>query len=152
MFAIGHFIREFERSHSRVAFEEIPSLLTICVFGCLTLLALALCLQHPASLWCIIPFASLTLYASVRSEFVADQTFGTLTVRRRILFWSIERAYDSSSIDRITVRHTQKGNGLLLTFKSGRKKMLTMSIGDNILVLESVAVALNSILHSRKHI
>jgi hypothetical protein len=151
MFAIGHSVRELERSRGSAAFEETPGYLTVGVFGCLTILVLGLCWQRPAVLWAAVPFASLTLYASVRSTFVADRLANTLTVRRRILFWDKVRAYDSAAIDRITVRHTQKGSGLLMMFKSGRKKMLTMSIGADILVLNSAAVALNSVLRSRKH-
>ena len=150
MFAIGHTLRELERSKNRVVFEEIPSRLTVSSFGCLTILALALCLQRPTALWCVIPFAGLTLYASVQSTFIADRSAGTLTVRRRILFWSILRTYDQTAIARITVQHTQKGGGLLMTSKSRRKKMLTMSIGRDISALESAAVALNSVLHSHK--
>ena len=89
-------------------------------------------------------FALLALYASVRSTYTADRPSGQLIIERTILFWTVRTVYDAHTIDRVYVRHTQKGSGLYVRFKSSRNKRLSMSLEFS--SLEAFTVALNSTL------
>ncbi len=90
--------------------------------------------------------ASLALYAAVSSSFVADRTRRALIIKRRIGVLTWEKVYEASTIDRIFVRVTSKGNGLAVRFKSGRSKSLTMLLGSGDSV-EDAAAALNQFLY-----
>ncbi len=92
-------------------------------------------------------FAMLTFYAAIASSFVANRSRGILIVRRRIGALAFEKVYDASTIDRVFVRVTIKGNGLAVRFKSGRSTGLTMSLGSGH-NLENAAAALNQFLYT----
>jgi predicted GNAT superfamily acetyltransferase len=92
-------------------------------------------------------FASLGVYASVRSSFIADRNRRVLVVKRRIMLWTFERVYEAMAIDRVYVRFTIRGSGLALGFKSGRSKDLTMSL-SSASTLDEAAAALNHFLYT----
>ena len=89
--------------------------------------------------------AGLAVYAAISSSFVADRSRRVLIIKRRIGVLAFEKVYDASTIDRVFVRVTIKGNGLAVRFKSGRSKGLTMSLGSE--DLEDAAAALNQFLY-----
>jgi hypothetical protein len=157
MWSLGHSVREIERSHQRVVIEETATTGGVWFFGGSALLTLLLWVTRPRSsrstlaeeavgAFAVLFFASLALYASVRSTYTADRPSGQLTIERRILFSTIRTAYDAHTIDRVYVRHTQKGSGLYVRFKSGRKKRLSMSL--EFISLEALTVALNTTLYT----
>jgi hypothetical protein len=86
------------------------------------------------------------LWASVRATYTADRRSGQLIIERRILFRTLRTAYDAHTIDRVYVRNTQKGSGLYVRFKSGRKKRLSVSL--EFISLEAFAIALNTALYT----
>ena len=88
------------------------------------------------------------LYASVQSTYTADRLGGQLIINRRILFSTLRTVYDAHTIDRVYVRHTQKGSGLYVRFKSGRNKRLSMSL--EFISLEAFTVALNTTLYTHR--
>lgn len=88
----------------------------------------------------------LALYAAISSSFVADRGRRVLIIKRRIGVLTFEKVYEASTIDRIFVRVTIKGNGPAVRFKSGRSKSLTMSLGSGD-SLEDAAAALNQFLY-----
>jgi hypothetical protein len=86
---------------------------------------------------------------SLPAEFRGSDGAGTFTelpVERRILFSTIHTAYDAHTIDRVYVRHPNKGPGSCIRFKSGRNKRLSMSL--ELTSLEAFTVALNTILYT----
>jgi hypothetical protein len=91
-------------------------------------------------------FALLALYASVPSKYTADRSSGQLIIERKILFWGTRIAYDAHTIDRVYVRHTQKGSGLHVRFKSGHNKRLSWSM--EFASLEAFAASLNTNLYT----
>ena len=157
MWNFGHSVREIENSHHRVIIEETATTGGVWIFGGMALLTLFLWVTAPrpststpakeaVGAFAVLFFASLALYASVRSTYIADRPSGQLTIERRILFSTIRTAYDAHTIDRVYVRHTQKGSGLYVLFKSGRKKRLSMSL--EFLSLDPFTVALNTTLYT----
>jgi hypothetical protein len=157
MWNFGHSVREIEHSHHRVVIEETATTVAVWAFGGMALLVLFLWVTRPRSFrstpaeeaigsFAVLYFASLALYASVRSTYTADRPSGQLIIERRILFSNVRTAYDAHTIDRVYVRHTQKGSGLYVLFKSGRKKRLSMSL--EFLSLEAFTVALNTTLYT----
>ena len=157
MWSFGHSVHEIERSHNRVVIEETATTGAVWLFGGLASLTLVLWLSRPRSsqlrlsdeavgALAVTFFALLALYASVRSTYTADRPSGQLTIERRILFWTVRTAYDAHTIDRIYVRHTQKGSGLYVRFKSSREKRVSMSL--DFITLEDFAVSLNTALYT----
>ena len=88
------------------------------------------------------------LYASVQSTYPADRLSGQLIINRRILFSTLRTVYYAHTIDRVYVRHTQKGSGLYVRFKSGRNKRLSMSL--EFISLEAFTDALNTTLYTHR--
>ena len=78
------------------------------------------------------------------SQYAADRSCGQLIIERKILFWTTHTAYDAHAIDRVYVRHTQKGSGLYVRFKSGHNKRLSWSL--EFIQLEAFAASLNTTL------
>jgi hypothetical protein len=157
MWSFGHSVREIERSHHRVVIEESATLGAVWLFGGFALLALLLwatksrstgatLVDEAPAAFAVCFFALLALYASVRSTYTADRLSRQLIVERRILFSTIRTAYDTHTIDRVYVRHTQKGSGFYVRFRSGRNKRLSMSL--EFTSLEGLTVALNTILYT----
>jgi hypothetical protein len=157
MWSFGHSVREIERSHHRVVIEESATIGAVLLFGGFALLTLLLWMTRSRSsgatlveeapgAFAVLFFALLALYASVRSIYTADRPSRRLIVERRILFSTIRTAYDAHTIDRVYVRHTKKGSGFCVRFKSGRNKRLSMSL--EFTSLEAFTVALNTILYS----
>ena len=157
MWNFGHSVRETERSHNRVVIEETATTGAVWLFGGMALLVLALWLTRPRSskstlaeeavgAFAVIFFAVFALWASVRATYTADRRSGQLIIERRILFRTLRTAYDAHTIDRVYVRDTQKGSGLYVRFKSGRKKRLSVSL--EFISLEAFAIALNTALYT----
>lgn len=155
MWNLGHSVREVERSHNRVVIEETATTGAVWLFAGLASLTLALWLSRPGSsplkpseeaagAFVVGFFAFFALWASVRSTYTADRSSGQLVIERRILFRTLLTAYDAHAIDRVYVRDTQKGSGLYVRFKSGRRKRLSISL--DFVSLEGFAIALNSAL------
>ena len=82
----------------------------------------------------------------MQSTYTADRPSGQLIIERRILFSTIRTAYDAHTIDRVYLRHTQKGSGFYVLFKSGRNKRLSISL--DFISLEAFTVALNAVLYT----
>jgi hypothetical protein len=61
---------------------------------------------------------------------------------------TLRTVYDAHTIDRVYVRHTLKGSGLYVRFKSGRNKRLSMSL--EFISLEAFTVALNTSLYAHR--
>jgi hypothetical protein len=155
MWNFGHSVREIERSHDRVVIEETATMGAVWFFGGLAMGTLLLLVTRPRAsrstfadeavgACAVLFFALLALYASVRSTYTADRPSGQLIIERTILFWTVRTVYDAHTIDRVYVRHTQKGSGLYVRFKSSRNKRLSMSLEFS--SLEAFTVALNSTL------
>lgn len=146
MWDFGHAVREVDRSHQQIAIEETATTGAVFIFGgfaCLGLIA-----HDRIGLLLGLVLGSIALYAAVRSTFIADRNRRVLLIRRRILFWTLERVYEVSTIDRVYVRYMGKGgSGLAVRFKSGRSKNLTMSLGSAS-GLEEIAGALNHFLYT----
>jgi hypothetical protein len=154
VWTLGHAVREIERSHHQVTIEETATTGAAVIFWTITILSLILIFPNvihrrdfgalfllPVPLY----FSLFGLYAAVRSSFVADRAHGILIVKRQIGPWSFQKMYKSETIDLIYVRHTIKGSGLAVHFKSGKNKDLTMSL-DSQADIESAAAALNHFL------
>jgi hypothetical protein len=157
MWSFGHSVREVERSHDHVVIEETATTGAVWIFGGLVSLVLLLWLTRPkptqarpseeaVGALAVIFFTALALWASVRATYTADRRKGLLVIERRILFWTVRSAYDAYTIDRVYVRDTQKGSGLYVRFKSGRKKRLSVSM--EFTSLEPLAIALNTALYT----
>lgn len=157
MWNFGHSVREIERSHNHVVIEETATVGGIWLSGGLASLTLVLWLSRPRSThlrlseeavgaFVVVFFASFALWASVRSPYTADRTSGQLVIERRILFRTFRTTYDAHSIDRVYVRDSQKGSGLYIRFKSGRRKRLSTSL--EFVSLKDFAVALNKALYT----
>jgi hypothetical protein len=93
----------------------------------------------------------LAVYFSTRFTYAADRLKHELIIERRNLLWSHRKIYDAHLIDRIAVWDTAKGAGLVIHFRTGRKKSLTRSLSSDRDATESAAVALNYFLHTGKH-
>ena len=152
MWTFGHAVREIERSHDYVVVEESATKGAVILFGPFAVLDPFIFRNAVGGAFAVgvvlsIFFAMLTFYAAIASSFVADRSRQVLIIKRRIGALAFEKVYGASTIDRIFVRVTIKGNGLAVRFKSGRSKGLTMSLGsgDN---LENAAAALNQFLHT----
>lgn len=145
MLSFSH-VREVERSDQHCVIEETARMRAALLFGALGLLTIV-AFRRAENTLLALWFGSWSLYSSVRSSFIADRRRGVLVVRRRVLTWSIERVYESATIDRIYVRGTMRGSGLAIRFTSGRSKNLTMSLGSGT-GLEAVAGALNHFLYA----
>jgi len=152
VWTFGHAVREIERSHDYVVVEESATKGAVILFGAFAVLDPFIFRNAMGGAFVVgvvlsIFFAMLTFYAAIASWFVANRSRGVLIVRRRIGALAFEKVYGASTIDRIFVRVTIKGNGLAVRFKSGRSKGLTMSLGsgDN---LENAAAALNQFLYT----
>jgi hypothetical protein len=152
VWTFGHAVREIERSHDYVVVEESATKGAVILFGAFAVLDPFIFRNAVGGAFAVgvvlsIFFAMLTFYAAIASSFVANRSRGVLIVRRRIGALALEKVYGASTIDRIFVRVTIKGNGLAVRFKSGRSKGLTMSLGsgDN---LENAAAALNQFLYT----
>ena len=91
-------------------------------------------------------FASVAVYAAVRSTFTADRSRRVLAVKRRIWVLKYEKVYEARVIEGVFVHSTINGSGLSLRFRSGRTKGLTMSLGfgDG---LEDAAASLSEFLY-----
>jgi hypothetical protein len=162
MWSFGHSVREIERSNNHVAIEETATTGGVWVFGGMALLVLVLWLTRPRSssrltlaeeavgAFAVMFFAFLALWASMRSTYTADRLSGQLVIERRILFRTLRTAYDVHTIERIYVRDTQKGSGLYVRFKDGRKKRLSASM--EFISLEAFAAVLNSTLHTHHEV
>ena len=100
--------------------------------------------EEAVGAFAVLFFSLLALYASVRSTYTADRPSGQLIIERRILFSTVRTAYDAHTIDRVYLRHTQKGSGLYILFRSGRSKRLSMSL--EFVSLEAFTAALNTTL------
>jgi hypothetical protein len=159
MWNFGHAVREIEHSHHRVVIEEAATSVAVWLFGGLALGTLLLCVIRPrpsrstlaeeaVGAFAVLFFSLLALYASVRSTYTADRPSGQLIIERRILFSTIRTAYDAHTIDRVYLRHTQKGSGFYVLFKSGRNKRLSISL--DFISLEAFTVALNTILYTHR--
>jgi hypothetical protein len=146
MWTLGHAVREVERSDHYVVVEETATTGAVMLFGAFACLTLAI-FRNVLGLVLAFFFASLAVYAAVRSSFVADKGRGVLVIKRQIGPWNRERHYDARAIDRVFVPITIKGNGLAVRFKSGRRMSLTMSLGFDS-DLEGAAAALNEFLHT----
>jgi hypothetical protein len=140
----GHAVREIERSNQCLVVEETATTGACILFGAFALVALIVFRSVTGVVFALF-FASVGLYAVVRSSFVADRTRQALVIKRRIGPWNFESVYEAKTIDRIYVRSTIKGSGLAVRFKSGRSKYLTMSLGSAT-GLEGIAYALNHFL------
>ncbi len=147
VWTFGHAVREIERSHHQVVIEESATTgVAVVFFG---FAAFIVIVSHNAigavgALW----FVLLGVYASVTSLFIADREMGVLLVRRRVMWWTLERTYQAVAIDRVYVRSTiRKGSGLAMRMKSGRSKDLTMSLGSEN-TLNGAAAALNHFLYT----
>ena len=147
MWSLGHTLREVERSHSRVVFEETATTGAVWI-SAVPSLPLVLVFRNTASVIVSLGFASFALYASVSSKFIADRSRREFTIERRIAFWTMRRVYQTAMIDRMYVISTQKGDGLGMRFKSGKKKMLTMSLGADYQALDSASIALNAFVYT----
>jgi len=156
MWSFGHSVCEIEHSHHRVVIEETRTTGGIWLFGGLALLTLSLWLTRPrpsrstfadeaVGALAVSFFALLALYASVPSKYTADRSSGQLVIERKILFWTTRTAYNAHTIDRVYVRHTQKGSGLYVCFKSGHNKRLSWSM--EFVSLEAFAASLNNNLY-----
>jgi hypothetical protein len=152
VWTFGHAVREIERSHDYVVVEESATKGAVILFGPFAVLDPFIFRNAVGGAFAVgvvlsIFFAMLTFYAAIASSFVADRSRQVLIIKRRIGALAFEKVYGASTIDRIFVRVTIKGNGLAVRFKSGRSKGLTMSLGsgDN---LENAAAALNQFLHT----
>jgi hypothetical protein len=159
MWRLGHAVREIERSHNRVVIEETPTSAAAWLFGVAAFGTLSLLVTRPRSPGSTLAeeavgasaflfFGLLALYASVRSTYIGDRPSGRLIIERRIFFSTIRTAYDSHTINRVYVRHTRKGSGLYLHFKSGQTKRLSMSLES--IPLEGFATMLNSTLDTHR--
>jgi multisubunit Na+/H+ antiporter MnhF subunit len=159
MWNFGHSVCEIERSHHRVVIEETATTGAVWFFGGSALLTLLLWMTRPRSsrstlaeeavgAFAVLFFALLALYASVRSTYTADRPSGQLIIELRIFFSTVRTAYDAHTIDRVYVRHTQKGSGLYVRFKSGHNKRLSMSL--EFISLEAFTVALNTTLYTHR--
>jgi hypothetical protein len=159
MWNFGHSVREIERSHGRVVIEETATIGAVWLFGGSALGTLLLWVTRPRSsratvaeeavgALAVLFFALLALYASVRSTYTADRPSGQLIIERKILFSTVRTVYDAHTIDRVYVRHTQKGSGLYVRFKSSRNKRLSMSL--EFISLEAFTVALNTTLYTHR--
>ena len=159
MWNLAHSVREIERSHHRVVIEETATIGAVWLFGGLALLTLLLWATRPGTsrstlaeeavgAFAVLFFALFALYASVQSTYTADRLSGQLIINRRILFSTLRTVYDAHTIDRVYVRHTQKGSGLYVRFKSGRNKRLSMSL--EFISLEAFTVALNTTLYTHR--
>jgi hypothetical protein len=131
--------------------EETATKGAVIVFGAFALLDLVSFRRAVGNVFALgmvlaLFMAGLALYAAISSSFVADRTRRALIIKRRIGILTRERVYDASTIDRIFVRATLKGNGLAVRFKSRRSKSLTMSLGSGDR-LEDAAAALNQFLN-----
>ena len=157
MWSFGHSVREIEVSRHRVVIEETATTGAVWLFGGMALLVLVLLLTRPRSskstlaeeavgAFALIFFAMFALWASVRATYTADRRSGQLIIERRILFRTLRTAYDAHTIDRVYVRDTQKGSGLYVSFKSGRKKRLSVSL--EFISLEAFAIALSTALYT----
>jgi hypothetical protein len=146
VWTFGHAVREIERSHQQVIVEETPTTGAILLFAAFAFLML-ISLRNTVGMLLAFFCAAIALYAAVGSSFVADRNRRVLVIKRRVWVWTFERVYEASTIDRVFVRATIKGDGLAVRFKSGRSKELTMSLGfgDN---LEDAAAALNQFLYT----
>ena len=140
--------REVGRTHQQIVVEETPTTAAVFIFGgfaCLALIA-----RDRIGVVLALVLGSIALYAAVRSTFVADRNRHVLLIKRRILFWTFERVYEASAIDRIYVRYMGRGgSGLAVRFKSGRSKSLTMSLGSG-RGLDGLAGALNHFLYTTR--
>src|ERR1700760_41025 len=131
MWNFGHEVREIEHSHHRVVIEETATSVAVWLFGGLALGTLLLCVTRPrpsrstlaeeaVGAFAVFFFSLLALYASVRSTYTADRPSSQLIIERRILFSTLRTVYDAHTIDRVYLRHRQRGTGLYVLFKSGR--------------------------------
>ena len=131
----GHAVREIERSQHHVVVEETATKGAVILSGAFALLDPVVFRNATGNAFAVglapaFFFATIALYAAVRSSFVANRSRRVLIVNRRIGALAFEKIYDASTIDRIFVRVTIKGNGVAVRFKSGRSKALTMSLGS----------------------
>jgi hypothetical protein len=160
MWSFGHRVREVERSHDRVAFEETQALSVVWVFALVSFAAGFAAVRNVLvrgdlrasviGLALLLWFGALALYTLVGSTFIVDRSLGKLIVQRRIALWSLQKTYRTETIDRLVVVETQKGSGLAVHFKSGKRKTLTTSLGENFIVVEAAALALNVYMHGRR--
>jgi hypothetical protein len=148
MWNLGHCVREVDRSHHQVVVEETATTGAVFLIGGVACLELIVT-RDRTGLVLALALAAIALFASVRSSFIADRDRRVLLVRRRILLWTFERAYEASGVERVYVRYTAKGSGLAVRFRSGRSKSLTMSLGSTAR-LEGIAGALNHFLYMSK--
>jgi hypothetical protein len=150
VWTFGHSVREIERSQHHVVVEETATKGAVIIFGAFALLEGVVFRNAAGNARAVglalgLFFAAIALYAAVRSSFVANRSRRVLIVNRRIGALAFEKVYDASTIDRIFVRVTIKGNGLAVRFKSGRSKGLTMSL-SSVDPLEDAAATLNQFL------
>jgi hypothetical protein len=141
----GQSVREVERSHQHVVIEETATWGAALGFG-VPAVATFVMWREILGISIALFLAAIALYAGVTSEFVADRNRRCLIVKRRLAFWSVEKAYEAQSIERIYVRHTGKGSALAVRFRSGKTPNLTMSLGFDYPKLEGAAAALNHFL------
>lgn len=70
-------------------------------------------------------------------------------MKRRIgVFIVRESGFPAKDVDRVLVVNTGKGSALRLQFKSGRKKTLTMSLGNG--GIDDATAILNEFLYTPK--
>jgi hypothetical protein len=160
MGSFGHSVRAIEHSHHRVVIEETATTGAVWLFGGAALIALSLWVAKPrphgstfaqeaVGACAVLFFASIALYASVRSTYTADRPTRQLVIERRILGWTLRTAYDAHMIDHVYVRETPRGSGLYIRFKSGSRKRLSQSM--DFFQLEAFGVALNTALDTHGH-
>jgi hypothetical protein len=144
VWTFGHAVREIERTRYHVVVEETATTGAAVLFLAFAFFELIVFRNAVGALLASFT-ASIGLYASGRSSFIADRQHCVLVIQRRIMLWTFERVYEAPTIDRIYVRFTIKGSGLAVGFKSGRSKDLTLSLGSAA-NLEAAAAALNHFL------
>jgi hypothetical protein len=82
VWTFGHAVREIERSHQQVVVEETATAGAALLFAAFAVFGL-LTFRNAVGAVLASFFASIALYASVRSSFIADRNRRVLVIRRR---------------------------------------------------------------------
>ena len=93
-------------------------------------------------------FFATGLSALVTSTFCISRASGTLTIKRKLLRWSIEKEYSANDILTVFEDRTIKGNRLIMRLRSGQVKRF--SIYGVYAALDAQAGMVNGLLHEAR--
>jgi len=93
-------------------------------------------------------FFATGLSALVTSTFCISRIPGTLQIKRKLLWWAIEKEYSANDIFTVFADRTIKGNRLMMRLRSGQVKRFT--IYGVYAPLEAQAGMVNSLLHEAR--